>query len=202
MCNGRKAAVPSATWRAGGTPPGSESGACAYRGSPGTWESQLSPRDERAGDWAPADQTPWRRSGSSRPWRRADSGTRTNESKRGIGKRATSEATRDGQVAVLAEHSTDGVRSYWASGRWGTATRGTHCREGEAGHNALLNGKTGETLSSQTVSTAIQQIAEPAVVTASRVAKLCAGGSTIAPLVTEEPDERIVHVRICGGSGR
>jgi hypothetical protein len=89
-----------------------------------------------------------------------------------------------------------------ASGRWGTATRGTHCREGEAGHNALLNGKTGETLSSQTVSTAIQQIAEPAVVTASRVAKLCAGGSTIAPLVTEEPDERIVHVRICGGPGR
>jgi hypothetical protein len=39
----RKATVPEAHWRADGTPPGSESGACIYRGNSGTWESPLSP---------------------------------------------------------------------------------------------------------------------------------------------------------------
>jgi len=40
-----KATVPDAHWRADGTPPGSESGACLYRGNSGTWESPRSPRD-------------------------------------------------------------------------------------------------------------------------------------------------------------
>jgi len=39
----RKAAVPETLWRADGTPPGSESGACISRGHSGTWESHLSP---------------------------------------------------------------------------------------------------------------------------------------------------------------
>ncbi len=201
-CNGRKTAVSSATWRALETPPGSKSGACTYRGSPGTWESQLSPRDESAGVWAPADQTPWRRPGISQPWRRADSGTRTNESKRGIGERALSEATRDGQLAVLAEHSTDGVRRMLDVGKVGNRDPRDPLQGRRSRAQRSVEWRDGRDQSSQTVSTALQQIAEQAVVTAGRVAKLCAGGSTIAPLVTEEPDERIVHVRICGGPGR
>src|SRR5881397_1269867 len=43
VSSGRKAAVLEALWRAGRTPPGSESGACIHRGSSGTWESPLSP---------------------------------------------------------------------------------------------------------------------------------------------------------------
>jgi len=46
------------------------------------------------------------------------------------------------------------------SGTWGTEVQGTHGREGEAGHDVSLEGKTGETLSSQTVSTKLQWIAE------------------------------------------
>jgi group II intron reverse transcriptase/maturase len=49
------------------------------------------------------------------------------------------------------------------SGTWGTEVQGTHGREGEAGHDVSLEGKTGETLSSQTVSTKLQWIAEQAV---------------------------------------
>lgn len=47
--------------------------------------------------------------------------------------------------------------------RWGTEAQGTHCREGEAGHNVLLERKMGDTLGSQTISTELQQIAEQAV---------------------------------------
>jgi hypothetical protein len=77
----------------------------------------------------------------------------------GAGKRATSEATRNEQWAVLAKHNTDGQK--WP-GTWGTETQGTHGREGEAGHGVSLGGKTGETLSSLTVSTKLQWIAEQA----------------------------------------
>jgi RNA-directed DNA polymerase len=46
--------------------------------------------------------------------------------------------------------------------RWGTEAQGTHCREGETGHNILLKGKMGDTSRSQTVSTKLQRIAEQA----------------------------------------
>ncbi len=72
-----------------------------------------------------------------------------------------SEVNRDGQKAVVAEHSTDG-QEYWLR-RWGTETQGTHSREGEAGHNVRLKGKTKDTMRSQIVSTKLQQIAEQAV---------------------------------------
>ena len=49
------------------------------------------------------------------------------------------------------------------SGTWGTEVQGTHGREGEAGHDVSLEGETGETSSSQTVSTKLQWIAEQAV---------------------------------------
>jgi len=40
--------------------------------------------------------------------------------------------------------------------------KATHCREGEAGYNALLKGTMGDTLRSQTISTKLQQIAQQA----------------------------------------
>ena len=47
--------------------------------------------------------------------------------------------------------------------RRGTQAHGTRCREGEAGHNALLNRTTGEPLRSPTVYTKLQQLAKQAV---------------------------------------
>ena len=61
----------------------------------------------------------------------------------------------------------DGERSCLR--RWGTEAQRTHWREGETGHNVVLGGKTGETLSSQTVSTKLQRIAEQARLHPSRV---------------------------------
>jgi len=49
-----------------------------------------------------------------------------------------------------------------SSGRWGTKVHGTHFREGEAGHNVLLEGDTEDTLRSPTVYTKLQRIAEQA----------------------------------------
>jgi hypothetical protein len=43
VSTGRKAAVLQARRLAGRTPPGSQSGACIYRGNSGTWEGHLSP---------------------------------------------------------------------------------------------------------------------------------------------------------------
>jgi len=74
-------------------------------------------------------------------------------------------SNREEPWAVLAEHSTDGgeaKKKVWKPGTWGTETQGTHGREGEAGYDASLEGKTGETLSSPTVSTKLQWIAEQA----------------------------------------
>ena len=42
-CNERKAADRTPLWRGDRSPPGSENGACAYGGDPGTRESLLSP---------------------------------------------------------------------------------------------------------------------------------------------------------------
>ena len=47
--------------------------------------------------------------------------------------------------------------------RWGTEAQGTHCREGDAGHNVLLDGTMGDTQRSQTVSSKLQWIAMLAV---------------------------------------
>jgi len=95
-------------------------------------------------------------------------------------------------------------------GRWGTEAQGTHCREGEAGHNVSLGGTMGDTRRSQTISTESQGIARQAA------CKLFAGQQSYAPngvspvwfaiglqpLATEEPYEGNLHVRICGeGAG-
>ncbi len=46
--------------------------------------------------------------------------------------------------------------------RWGTKAHGTHCREGEAGHNVFLEGPMGDTPGSPTISTKLQRIATQA----------------------------------------
>ena len=46
--------------------------------------------------------------------------------------------------------------------RWGSETQATHCSEGEAGHNVLMEGKMGDTQRSPTISTKLHQIAEQA----------------------------------------
>jgi len=101
----RKAAVPETLWRADGTPPGSESGACISRGNSGTWESHLSPcATPGMGDRTT--KSPGVRGGFA-PHTSPVGTPRTNGSTQGIGTRATSEAARDGQGAVFVEHSTE-----------------------------------------------------------------------------------------------
>jgi len=110
----RKAAVLDALWQVPRTPPGSETRACAQRGNSETWESQLSPC-ERA--------RKIRGTGRSRAlalvvsfrsaanpalsiMRAGD--TKHREHARYRGRIAKSEQTREGLLAVLADHSTDG----------------------------------------------------------------------------------------------
>ena len=64
-------------------------------------------------------------------------------------------------MAVLADHSTEGL-VIARLGRWGTDAQGTHCREGEVGHNAFLGGTMGDTPGSPTISTKLQRIAKQA----------------------------------------
>jgi hypothetical protein len=58
----------------------------------------------------------------------------------------------------------------------------------------------GETLSSPTITTEFQRSAEPGASATGRVATGMRQRESI-PLVTEEPYERIAHVRVCGGAG-
>ncbi len=80
---------------------------------------------------------------------------------RGTGKRATSEATWDGEAVVLADYSTEG-RAVRRPGRWGSETQATHCREGEAGHNVLSERKMRDTQKSPIMSANLRQIAAQA----------------------------------------
>ena len=47
-------------------------------------------------------------------------------------------------------------------GRWGTEAQGTHCREGDVGHNVFLGGTMGDTPGSPTISMKLQRIAQQA----------------------------------------
>jgi RNA-directed DNA polymerase len=65
-------------------------------------------------------------------------------------------------LEVLADHSTEDCKvdffSAMQSVRWGTITLRTHCREGEVRYDTLVNGTTGDTLRSQTVSLKLYQL--------------------------------------------
>ena len=112
VSSGRKAAVLGATWQAPRTPPGSQSGACMQRGSLGTWESHRSPCIY-PGEGDRATKGTWRDwAAFTRPRARRGHHER-NGSRQGIGKRAPSEATCEGQCGSLSGAS--------YRGRWGTA---------------------------------------------------------------------------------
>ena len=90
----------------------------------------------------------------------------------GIGKRATSEATREGHGG-----SRSGA-SYRR--RWGTKAHRTHGREGDAGHHVELERPTGDTWRSPTVTPRLQRIAAQAARDSARVF------TTLAHLIDED----------------
>ena len=101
---------------------------------------------------------------------------------RGTGRRS-GESPRDGVLEVLAERSTDGRASGripGRSGRRGSETQATRCREGEVGHSSGGR-KQGRDLSPTTLSLELRRIvAWPAFVVGHRVAMLCASvGSSL-----------------------
>ena len=110
-CTRWKAAVRDALRRAFRTPPGSETRACSHRGSLETWESQWFPCIE-SGVGVPTSEV--KTPGAGRrlsPLRRAlhEQGTQSKTSDtRYRGRRGRTERPRDGLLAVLADHSTDG----------------------------------------------------------------------------------------------
>jgi hypothetical protein len=106
VCKRRKAAVLDALWQGCRTPPGSESGACSHRGNSGTWESYLSPCCiPGLGDRVT--KGPGVILGASTRTRACKGDHKRTEAGKVSGRRATSEAPRDGEVAVVAAHSTD-----------------------------------------------------------------------------------------------
>lgn len=96
-------------------------------------------------------QQPWRGPGGLPPSHEPDTETTNDGSWQGLGPRATSEATRDGQGGRLSSAA--------SLGRWGSEAQATPWREGDAGHHAELHGKTGETLSAPTVTPKLQRLA-------------------------------------------
>ena len=83
--------------------------------------------------------------------------------RKGTGSEREAKRPVTGQMAVLAEHSTEGLRLMLRPRRWGTEAQGTHCREGEAGHHVLLEGDMGDTSRSPTIATKLQRIAKQAI---------------------------------------
>ena len=141
-CISWKAAAFKARGGALEAPPGSESGACIQIGGPGNLGDPTFSSTKNRNVENRVKEPPGSAIGSHPPLPRAN---RT-EWLRGIGKRGTTEACRDGLLEVLAERSTEGRLSGHSperSVRWGSEAQATHCREGEAGHNALTY-ETGE----------------------------------------------------------
>ena len=56
-------------------------------------------------------------------------------SRPGIAPPAPSEAGREGRLAVVVEHRTEGLQAKRRPRRWGTKAHGTHWREGDTGQN-------------------------------------------------------------------
>jgi hypothetical protein len=140
VCSGRQQ---SSFARCGATrtPPGSKNSACLYKEDLGTREIQRSPQRSRH-HGSRVINVPALAVGKSSAQPRA-----SKERRRGTGRRS-GESPRDGVLEVLADHSTDGRtpgHSPGRSGRRGSNAQATRCREGEAGRNALTEGKRGET---------------------------------------------------------
>src|SRR6266446_2064356 len=152
VCQRRKAAVLGAVGPVRRTPPGYESGDCLHRGSAGTWEHPLSPcTTPGLGDRATTGPGV---TGALHPGHEPDE-----------------DPTHAVQPARYREASEKRSDPRWAGGslrgassrcRWGTATHGTHGREGNAGQNVGLEGPLGATPGSPTVSMTLQSMAQQA----------------------------------------
>jgi hypothetical protein len=110
---------------------------------------------------------------------------------------------RDGLLEVLAERSTEGRttgRKPGRSGRRGSETHATRCREGEAGHSSGGR-KQGRDLSPITLSLGFRRIvAWPAFVAGCRVAMLCASGGSSPWLPRNRMSELFTYGSV-GGVG-
>ena len=100
------------------------------------------------------------------PLRRAFQGQGTHRKRRDARyrvRRGSTERPRDGPWAVVADQSPEGWEPS-SPGREGgePQSRGTHWREGDAGHHVLLAGPRGETPGSPTVAMKLQRSAEQA----------------------------------------
>jgi hypothetical protein len=122
-------------------------------------EPSISWRLSRRG--GPGDHRPWRAGAAfTRP--RAPRGHHERHgSRQGIGQRAPSNATRDGQGGSL--------RGAASLGRWGTQAPRTHGREGEAGPHERLDRPTGATWRSPTVPPNLPRMAAQAAQDPARV---------------------------------
>jgi len=135
-------------------------------------EPSVSLRTTRSG--GPGDQRPWRRlglpPGDEPGWDTTNSG-----STHGIGERATSKGPREGQVAVVAAHSTEEggeVRPKRPTG--GKAPSGRVSTGGRQGRDfEITNPGHGRPVDCKRVAAAL----------------------------SEEPDACIAHVRVCGRAG-
>ena len=155
-CMQRKAAVLSCDMASEeGTPPGSESGACTHRGNSGTWESLLLPCHILPEQGLPADQIVPALTVRFPTAASLERGYKGKGDEQGAGERATSEATRNEQQAVLAEHSTDERGEPRPK-----EPMGGKARPGMTFH---WKERRERLMSSQTVSAKLQWIAEQAV---------------------------------------
>jgi hypothetical protein len=120
-CTRWKAVVRHALRRAFRTPPGSEPRACSHRGSLETWESQWVPcRTPGVGGPTGVGKTPGagrRLAPPRRAWQEQGTQSRTSAT-RYRGRTGSTERPRDGLLAVLADHSTEGQEPC-AAGREG-----------------------------------------------------------------------------------
>jgi len=200
----RKAAVLAASWRAGGTPPGSEKAAYVHRGNSGTCESHVSPGGSEGLGSRPIGEIPGRRRGNPAPADGAAATGRGAQTQSGYARyRGDSEErrNRNGHMAVLADHSSDGTAAEAAApDRRGSATRATRRSEGEAGHNVPPGGNTEGTQRPLPVATKLRRIAAQAALPRLQGSKVMRQDGTPV-LITDEPDELIAHVRVCGGGG-
>ena len=200
----RKAAVLAASRQAERTPPGSEKGACVHRGNSGTCESHMFPCEGEGPGSRLSGEIPGPRQGSPTPAKGAAASSRGIQTENGRARyRGDSEErrNRDEHMAVLAEHSSDGAAGKSAApGRRGSATRATRRSEGEAGHNVPPEGTTGGTPRPLPVSPKPRWSAEQSRQSWLR-GSIVMRQDLIRVLITDEPDELIAHVRICGGGG-
>ena len=123
-------------------PPGSENTACLHKEDLGTREIQHSPQRSRS-KGSRVRNVPGLAKGVSFALPRAKK-----EAAERYRMARPCRSRRDGVLEVLAEHSTEGRypgRMPGRSGRRGSGSQATRCREGEAGHNALTERHRGET---------------------------------------------------------